>query len=232
MGPIYQEPSLANRRGVFLARDEAGRACAALLGRHRELVDDAVCGAIPSGGVAVAVPIAREFGLRVLPLVARKVQVPGNTEFGMGAVAWDGRVLLDRELVRALGLGSSAVRIQVEAARASVAERLERFLPGRQMPDLRGRRVLVVDDGLAGGSTAMVVLAALRAAGAGPLVTVVPTGHDRTVAAVAGVSDAVICPNIRGGGSFAVADAYRAWRDMTADEVAALLSELATEGLF
>ncbi len=232
MGPIYQDPSLAGRRGVFLDRNEAGSVCASLLKRHPDLVDGALCGAIPSGGVAVAAPIARQFALQVLPLIARKVQVPGNTEFGMGAVAWDGRVLLDRPLISALGLGPAAVEAQVEQARASVAERLERFLGGRPTPDLRGRRILVVDDGLAGGSTALAVIGALRAAGAGPLVTVVPTGHDRTVALVAEASDAVVCPNIRGGDRFAVAEAYRAWRDLAEDEVAALLDGLAADGLF
>ncbi len=232
MGPIYQDPSLAGRRGVFSDRDEAGRACATLLRQHPDLYEGALCGAIPSGGVSVAGPIAREFALPILLLVARKVQVPGNTEFGMGAVAWDGRVILDRQLIAALGLGSAAVEAQIQQARASVAERLARFLGGQPMPDLSGRRILVVDDGLAGGSTALVVIAALRAAGAGPLVTVVPTGHDRTVAVVAEVSDAVICPNVRGGDRFAVAEAYRAWRDLTEDEVVALLDELAADGLF
>lgn len=232
MGPIYQDSSLVNRRGVFQDRDEAGVACAALLERHPELYEGALCGAIPSGGVAVAGPIARRFALPLLLLVARKVQVPGNTEFGMGAVAWDGRVILDRQLIAALGIGSASVEAQIERARASVAERLARFLGGRPMPNLRGRRVLVVDDGLAGGSTVSVVLGALRAAGAGPLVTVVPTGHDRTVAMIAEVSDAVICPNVRGGDRFAVAEAYRAWRDLTEDEVAALIEGLARDGLF
>jgi predicted phosphoribosyltransferase len=231
MGPIYQDPSLANRRGVFRDRDEAGVMCAALLERHPELYEGALCGAIPSGGVAVAGPIARRFALPLLLLVARKVQVPGNTEFGMGAVAWDGRVILDRQLIAALGIGSASIETQIERARASVAERLERFLGGRPMPDLRGRRVLIVDDGLAGGSTVSVVLGALRAAGAGPLVTVVPTGHDRTVAMIAEASDAVVCPNVRGGDRFAVAEAYRAWRDLTEDEVAALIEGLARDGL-
>ncbi len=232
MGPIYQDPSLANRRGVFRDRDEAGGACAAILRQHPDLYEGALCGAIPSGGVAVAGPVAREFALPILLLVARKVQIPGNTEFGMGAIAWGGRVILDRQLIAALDIGSPSVEAQIEQARASVAERLARFLGGRSMPDLRGRRVLVVDDGLAGGSTVLVVLAALRAAGAGPLVTVVPTGHDRTVAMAAEASDAVVCPNIRGGDRFAVAEAYLTWRDMTGDEVAALLDGLAADGLF
>lgn len=232
MGPIYQDPSLAGRSGVYLDRDDAGRACAGLLGLHPELVGGALCGAIPSGGVAVAAPVARAFRLPVLPLVARKVQVPGNTEFGMGAVAWDGRVILDRSLISALGLGPAAIETQVERARTSVAERLARFMGGRPMPDLRGRRILVVDDGLAGGSTALAVIGALRAAGAGPLVTVVPTGHDRTVAMLAEASDAVVCPNVRRGDRFAVAEAYRAWRDLTEDEVAALIDGLAADGLF
>ena len=232
MGPIYQDPSLADRRGVYRDRHEAGRVCAALLRQHPDLYEGALCGAIPSGGVAVAGPIAREFALPILLLVARKVQVPGNTEFGMGAVAWDGRVILDRQMIAALGIGSASVEAQIERARASVAERLARFLGDKPMPDLHGRRVLVVDDGLAGGSTALVVLAALRAAGAGPLVTVVPTGHDRTVAMAAEFSDAVVCPNVRGGDRFAVAEAYRTWRDLTEDEVATLLDELAADGLF
>jgi predicted phosphoribosyltransferase len=113
MGPIYQDPALADRRGVFRDRDEAGSACAALLKRHPDLYEGALCGAIPSGGVAVAGPIARELALPVTVLIARKVQVPGNTEFGMGAVAWDGRVILDRSLIAALGLGRTAVEVRI-----------------------------------------------------------------------------------------------------------------------
>jgi len=233
MGPIIHDPSLYGRSGIFRDRDDAGESCAGLLQAHPELVSDALCGAVPSGGVAIAGPIARRLGLPLTLLIARKVQVPGNTEFGMGAVAWDGRVILDRPLISALSLGPREVDEAVRRARASVEERIVRFFFGdRRMPDVRGRRVLVVDDGLAGGSTALVVVAALRSAGAGAIVVTVPTGHDRTVALVAEEADAVVCANIRSGDRFAVAEAYRRWRDLDEQEVLALLRELGDEGIF
>ncbi len=232
MVSIIHDPALSGRRGIFRDRAEAGVVCAELMQEHEDLVSNALCGAIPSGGVAVAGPIARRLGLPFTLLVARKVQVPGNTEFGMGAVAWDGRVILDRPLIAALSLDPPEVEEAVRRARASVEERLVSFFGSKRMPEVRGRRVLVVDDGLAGGSTALVVVAALRAAGAVPIVVVVPTGHDRTVILVAEAADAVVCANIRSGDRFAVAEAYRHWRDLEEPEVLALLRELEDEGIF
>jgi len=75
-------------------------------------------------------------------------------------------------------------------------------------------------------------VAARRSAGAGAIVVTVPTGHDRTVALVAEEADAVVCANIRSGDRFAVAEAYRRWRDLDEQEVLALLRELGDEGIF
>jgi predicted phosphoribosyltransferase len=232
MGSIVNNPRLTDRWGVFVDRDAAGEACADLLASHPELLDGAICGGIPSGGVTIAGHIVRRFDLPFTLLVARKVQIPGNPESGMGAVAWDGRVYLDRPLIAALGIAPAQVEAAIRQARASVAKRLARFFGGMRMPVLRGRRVIVADDGLAGGSTVLAAVEALQAEGAGWIVVVVPTGHDRTVARVAALVDAVVCPNIRTGDRFAVAEAYRCWRDLGLDDVIALIRQLEDEGRF
>lgn len=93
------------------------------------------------------------------------------------------------------------------------------------MPEFADRPVLLVDDGLASGVTMQAALAAVRAGGAqaNRVIIATPTGHLRAVATMAGAAGRVCCPNIRSGFSFAVADAYRNWRDLSDNEVTAML---------
>ena len=91
------------------------------------------------------------------------------------------------------------------------------------MPDLEGRTVIVVDDGLASGMTMLVAVQALRRAGAQQVVAAVPTGHLESVRRVSSEVDGLVCANVRSGWSFAVADAYDRWHDVSEDEAAALL---------
>jgi predicted phosphoribosyltransferase len=89
------------------------------------------------------------------------------------------------------------------------------------LPELK--TVILVDDGIAAGSTMRAAIAALRKHGAGRIVVAVPTAHDRSVEALRSLADEIVCPDIRGGMRFAVADAYEEWRDLSDDEVEAIL---------
>ncbi|MBI4775894.1 MAG: phosphoribosyltransferase [Deltaproteobacteria bacterium] len=132
-------------------RAHAGHVLAELL--KPRIDSDSIILAIPNGGVAVAVPIAKELMLPLSLLIVRKIQIPWNTEAGFGAVGSDGSVLLNDPLVRQLGLTEDQVRTQTEKALHSVRERLRVYGPDAAPPDLKGRTVILVDDGLASGVT-------------------------------------------------------------------------------
>ncbi len=112
------------------------------------------------------------------------------------------------------------------SARDKVKRRLERLRGKRPLPAFAARQLILVDDGIAAGSTLRAAIAALRREEPGEIVVAVPTGHLRSVQLIAGLADAVYCANIRGGSRFAVAEAYEAWRDLNEDEVAAMLAAL------
>jgi predicted phosphoribosyltransferase len=98
------------------------------------------------------------------------------------------------------------------------------FRGERPLPDLN-RPILLVDDGLASGFTVRVAIEALRKAGSQQIILAVPTAHEESIQRVIGEVKAIYCPNIRGGRSYAVADAYEEWTDLDEEEVVQILKE-------
>ena len=138
---------------------------------------------------------------------------------GFGAVAFDGSVLLDP--ARAATVGEQAVAQGIAATRARV-ERRQRLFRGAAAPlALAGRPAILVDDGIAAGLTMRAAVAAVRKAGAGRIVIAVPTAQWETLERLD--ADVVVCPNVRAGYPFAVADAYLRWCDVDEEEALALL---------
>ena len=217
-------PELNDKVQVFRDRSQAGAVLAGMLDDYRGSA--AVVLAIPAGGVPVAAGIAARLELELDVAVVSKVLFPWTTEAGFGAVAFDGSQWIDEDAARFHAIGPGQIERQIQQARAKVERRMKRLRGNRPLPDLSGRSAIVVDDGIAAGSTMRTAIAALRKQGAGEIVAAVPTGHDRSVALVAALADLVVCANIRGGAQFAVADAYQEWRDLTEDEVASLLRPL------
>jgi len=205
----------------FRDRAHAGRALARMLDEFRGSA--AIVLAIPAGGLPVGAAIAEELGLPLDVLPVSKVLYPWTTESGYGAVAWDGSVWLDAQRVESCGLSENQVQSAVAQARAKVERRVARLRAGRTALALEGRTVILVDDGIAAGSTMRTAIAALRTQGASRIVVAVPTAHQAAFAAIGKLADEAYCANIRGGTSFAVADAYAEWRDLADDEIAALL---------
>lgn len=210
--------------GVFRDRAHAGQLLATMLAAYR----DAVLLAIPAGGVPVAAEIAHRLRLPLDVAVVSKLTPPWNTETAYGAVAFDGTVHVNKEYVAHFGLSDRDVRAAVRRAKAKVQRRLERFRGHTPFPGLRGRPVIVVDDGLASGATLRVALSALRRHGADRLIVAVPTGHSQSLTLIASEIEALYCVNMRSGFSFAVADAYAQWYDVSEDEVADVLEGLET----
>ncbi|MEU2775066.1 phosphoribosyltransferase family protein [Streptomyces sp. NPDC007162] len=177
-------------------RTRAGRELAAAL---RELRDEGalpepIVLALPRGGAAVAVEVARELSAPLDVLVVRKIGAPHHEEFGVGAITGDDPPLLDRATLARLGLSAQALAPVVERERQELRRRERRYRQGRPPPALRGRTVIVVDDGLATGSTARAALRHVRGQGPARTVLAVPVGAPDSLDALAAEADLVVCP--------------------------------------
>ncbi len=189
--------------------------------------------ALPRGGVPVAVPVAAALDAPLDVLVVRKLGLPGQPELAMGAVAVvAGQVetVLEDRVLR-----DSAVPPEVvERVRArEVAELLSRdhaYRSGRPAPAVQGRTVVLVDDGLATGSTVRAAVAALRRADASRVVVAVPVGPRSACRRLAEVADEVVC--LQQPDPFhAVGQAYRDFGQVPEDEVLAALARHRGEGV-
>ena len=199
----------------FHDRTDAGRSLARLLEHYR--ASDALVLAIPAGGVPVAAEIARALDLHLAVAPVSKVLLPWTTESGYGAVAFDGSVWLDEDAISGFGLRKPQIEKAVAEARAKVERRI------KPLPDLQGRSVILVDDGIAAGSTMRSAIAALRKRKVARVVVAVPTAHESSFQAVRKLADEAVCADIRAGRTFAVADAYEEWRDLTDEEIEDIL---------
>lgn len=220
---IHDIVGLRERVHVFRDRAHAGEILTDMLGQYRG--SNAQVLAIPAGGVPVAMEIATRLGLALDVVPASKVLYPWTTESGFGAVAFDGTEWLNEESIRRYGLDAEAIRVATEQARDKVRRRIGMLRGERPLPRLQGRDSLLVDDGIAAGSTMRAAALALKKAGAGKIIIAIPTAHDSALYPLAQMADAIYCVNVRSGMSFAVADAYRRWTDVSEKEVMAILAE-------
>ncbi|MFF9201897.1 phosphoribosyltransferase [Streptomyces sp. NPDC014986] len=180
---------------LFRDRRQAGRALAARLRERRDegaLPDPLVLG-LPRGGVAVAAEVARALDAPLDVLVVRKVGAPFQEEFGVGAMAGDGVPVFDEATLRRLGLGEADLAPVVERERTELRRREQLYRRGRDAPEVRGRTVVVVDDGLATGSTARAALRALRSRAPGRLVLAAPVCSPEGAALMRSEADEVVC---------------------------------------
>ena len=207
--------------GVFADRDEAGRQLAVLLAREEPESPRLL--AIPAGGMPVAVAARAVLNWPLAAAVVSKIVLPWDSEAGYGAVAWDGSLLLNRELLPQLGLSERDVERGIAATRAKVAGRVVRFGEPGSTSCLARETTILVDDGLASGVTMRAAVAALKAAGASRVVVAVPTAYLAAVTRLAAEVDRLLCVNLRSAYPFAVAAAYRHWRDVSEHEALALL---------
>jgi putative phosphoribosyl transferase len=220
---VVDIPELRDEVYAFADRADAGSTLANMLERYNNT--DAVVLAVPAGGVPVGAVIAQDLSLTLDVLVVSKITLPWNTEAGYGAVAFDGTVRLNERLLPGLGLREDEIQQGIEETKNKVTRRFTNLRGNKPLPDLSKQPVIVVDDGLASGFTLLVGVEALRKAGASQIIVAVPTGHHNSVQMMADRVEAVYCGNIRHGWSFAVADAYRSWSDVTDEQVIGILRQ-------
>ena len=210
---------------MFDDRFQAGELLAEKLRGHVVGGDSWVI-AIPAGGVQVGFAVAERLKLHMDVAVTRKLHIPWNKEAGFGAVSWDGFVLLNEPLVSALGLTRGDVDRCVEEEMEVIRQRLATFRRGKPFPDLKGKTVIVVDDGLASGFSMLVTLRTLRKSGAGELIATTPTAPESAISLIGPHADRIFCLNIRSGPFFAVADAYKLWYDLEDNDVVEILKRV------
>jgi len=220
---IIERPELRDQLRVFRNRVHAGEVLADMLSSYGKT--EAIVLAIPAGGVPVAAAMAERLHIPLDVAVVSKITLPWNTEAGYGAVAFDGTMRLNEDLLPRLGLTDGQIQEGIKQTTQKVLRRVKRFRSDRPFPDLTKRQVILVDDGLASGFTMLVAVEALRKAGARQICVASPTGHGSSLPRIASEVEALYCANIRSGFSFAVADAYEQWTDVTEEEAIAIYRE-------
>jgi putative phosphoribosyl transferase len=179
---------------VYRDRRHAGRALGEALAAWAGRPDVSVL-ALPRGGVPVAFEVAQRLRAPLDVLVVRKLGVPGHAEYAMGAIASGGVRVLDEEVVRSLRIAAPAIDAVVQQEQAELARRDALYRAGRAPPAVRGRTVIVVDDGLATGSTMRAAVRALRAQAPAAVVAAAPTGSASACETLRAEADTVVCPS-------------------------------------
>src|SRR5688572_13883302 len=176
----------------FRDRTEAGQMLAELL-RDYAGREDVVVLALPRGGVPVGYEVAKALGVPLDVFVVRKVGVPGHEELGMGAIASGGVLVLDEQMITALGITRSDLELAVAKELRELARREAAYREGRDPPDLTGKTVILVDDGLATGSTMRAAALAVRRHDPEKVVVAVPVAAEETCDAFRDDVDEIVC---------------------------------------
>jgi putative phosphoribosyl transferase len=209
----------------YVDRADAGRILAghvaAALSRAGETSPPLVLG-IPRGGVVVAAPVAQHLAGELNVVMARKIGAPGQPELALGAVGEAGTIVLVDDIVRGLGIPGETLDALTRQAREQLAARLAVYRAVKPAPDVTGRVVVVVDDGVATGATFRATLQTIRNGGPSLLVGAIPVGPIDTTSELEREADLLICPE-RPRWFHAVGQWYDVFSQVDDDEVMALL---------
>lgn len=212
------------RYSRFTDRRPAGRMLANAL---REAADgryDLVL-ALPRGGVPVAYEVALALRMPLDLFLVRKLGVPGQAELAMGAIAEDGRIILDQELIDEAGIGQDALESVIAEERLELLHRERLYRAARPNHEIRGKNVVLVDDGIATGATMRVAVTSVRAHEPAAITVAVPVGAPDTVESLARIADRVVCL-IRPARLDSIGRWYRNFQQTSDEEVCFLLKSL------
>lgn len=180
------------RESRYLNREEAGKRLASRLSAYAAEPDVLVLG-LPRGGVPVAFEVARALNAELDILLVRKLGVPGHEEFAMGAIASGDLRVLNPEVIRMLGISQGVIDEVARREERELERRETAYRGDRPEPEIRGRTVILVDDGLATGSTMLAAVRALKQRGPKKLVVAVPVAARETCDALRVEVDEMVC---------------------------------------
>jgi len=209
----------------FEDRTEAGRVLAGYLRAYAGREDVRVL-ALPRGGVPVGFEVARALGAPLDVFLVRKLGTPGHEELAMGAIASGGVRILNNEVVEALDIPPEAIDAVTEAQHRELVRREHDYRAGRPAPEMEGRTVILVDDGLATGSTMRAAVAGVREHRPARIVVAVPVGSEEACEVLAREADEVVCVSMPEP-FHAVGLWYEEFEQTTDEEVRELLARAA-----
>ena len=180
-----------NEFHLFKDRHEAGKLLAKELGRY-ERAEDAVVIALPRGGVVVAYDICLALALPLDVLITRKLGTPWNPELAMGAIAETGYVHMNSDVMQEYRVTQAQLDRELESQKSEIQRRIQRYRGGRAMASLKGKTVILVDDGIATGATFYASIGAMTKQETARLVAAVPVAPPRIVAELKGLVDEVV----------------------------------------
>jgi predicted phosphoribosyltransferase len=214
---------------IFLDRTDAGRRLAQELQEYTGDPNLLVL-ALPRGGVPVAYEVARALGAPLDIFLVRKLGLPGQPELAMGAIATGGVRVLNEQVVHSVNIDERTIDAVTAIEQEELERRASAYRGERPAPDVRGRTIILIDDGLATGATMRVAIKALRPQGPEEIVVAVPLGAPETCAEFEAIVDDVVCvatpEPFLGIGAW-----YDDFPQMTDDEVRALLDAARQEEL-
>src|SRR5436305_1067347 len=178
--------------GAFPDRAEAGRLLGLKLAQYAGR-DDVIVLGLPRGGVPVAYEVAQALHLPLDVFIVRKLGVPGFEELAAGAIASGGVRVLNEDVIRALPNADEIIEAVTKRESAEVERREQEYRDGRPAPEIRGRTVILIDDGLATGATMRAAVKALRQRRAAKIVVAVPVGPPDTCKEFEDEADEVVC---------------------------------------
>jgi predicted phosphoribosyltransferase len=178
--------------GAFPNRVEAGRFLATKLSKYSGR-DDVIVLGLPRGGVPVAFEVAQALRVPLDVFIVRKLGVPGFEELAVGAIASGGVRVLNQEVANALPNADEIIDAVTQRESAELERREHEYRDGRPAPEIAGRTVILIDDGLATGATMRAAVKALKQRGAATIVVAVPVGPPDTCREFEDVADEVIC---------------------------------------
>lgn len=219
---LEDPPLVASSTVRFRDRRDAGRRLAALLEPYRS--EQPIIVGIPRGGVPVAAEVARALRAPLDVTIVRKLGAPQNPEFAIGAIAEGGVHVLGEDTVKMLGLSEASVHALVEEVERELIDRVLRYRGARAPLELSGRTVVLIDDGLATGNSALAAVQSLRKRGAARVILAVPVAAGESADRLRRYADEVVCVE-EPEDLWAVGLWYEDFRPTTDEEVVGLLEE-------
>lgn len=207
--------------GLFKDRHDAGQRLAQKLVGYKG-AKDAIIIALPRGGVAVGYDISLALRLPLDVFITRKLGAPSNPELAMGALAETGYRHLNEDVIREYHVSDAQLEEETQRQKSEITRRLNRYRGGRTLPSLKGRTVILVDDGIATGATFFASLGALLKAEAAKIVAAVPVAPPRIVADLKSLVDEVVVLHMSEW-FFGIGQFYEEFLQVEDDEVIACL---------
>ena len=207
----------------FENRYDAGRQLADKLGGYKGQSE--VVLAIPNGGIPMGLEIALALETDLDLVIVRKIPLPLNPEAGFGAVADDGTVILNEEVVKSVGLTPPQINYQINRVRAEIRQRTLLYRKDKPPAAVSGKKVIITDDGLASGYTMMTAVKSVRQRRPKEIMVAVPAASPAALAQLKKVTDKVVTLAKGTMPKFYIADFYRYWYDIGDNETLQCLKE-------